>query len=494
MGTFNGNAQGGRFSAETRNKSRRKSSAWLQLLLSLLLLLDLFLLYTMIMQLTHSQKAFQLSLDPQTNKLIDVALTAVFGVGALALTWAVIRTRAWKRTLCLLLIFAIVYLTAVFSEIPVVKKYRDIWLSTALSTMKHQGLATYYFPASIVEERLAIEKAARDAQVGENTPQGTFTVEADDHSGWLSPDNTEPLLIPDVDLDTLTPEQRAFYELFYELSFESTEAYFKDHPEVLANGYDHVLVDKSDVGNEGTSIRTKLGEKVLAIDAQNQILIFEVDCDGSRGVMAVAKLPSRLKLCPAAKLPYYGEIAGSIAKRNGGVLAMTGSAFDDPNGVGNGGKIAGWAMCSGKEYGDHYGWGYKRMELHKDGWFYVNDAFNAVGEGTRDAMEFQPALVINGKKQDVGIWTSQNPRACIGQSRRGEVLMLCVEGRFLDSPGCSLEICADVLLRHDCITALNCDGGTTAMLWYRGAPVMRCSNTRIPDGRTLPNAWVYVGE
>ena len=46
----------------------------------------------------------------------------------------------------------------------------------------------------------------------------------------------------------------------------------------------------------------------------------------------------------------------------------------------------------------------------------------------------------------------------------------------------------------DCITALNCDGGTTAMLWFRGSPVMRCSNSAIPDGRHLPNAWVYVGD
>lgn len=491
MSTKNGNT-GGRFAAGHSAK-RRRAGAGKQILVSLLLLADLFMVYTMVMQLTHQQKAFQISMDPSVNSYIDLALLAVFALAAVALIYALIRTRAWKRALCLLLIFAIVYLTAVFSNIPTVKKYRDIWLSTALSTMKHQGLAYYYFPESMIEERKKIEEEARNAQVGNNTED--FNRPADDeHENWYDPQETSPIMIPEVNMEELSPEQQAFYKLFYELSFDSTEAYLKEHPEVLANGYDHILIDESAVGGAGTSIRTKLGEKVLAIDAANQILIFEVDCDGSRGVMAVAKLPSRLKLCPAANLPYYGEITGSIAKRNGGILAMTGSAFDDPEGVGNGGKIAGWAMCSGKEFGEHYGWGYKRMELHDDGRFYINDAFNPVGAGTRDAMEFQPALVINGKKQDVGIWTSQNPRACIGQSIRGEVLMLCVEGRFLDSPGCSLEICADILLQHDCYTALNCDGGTTAMLWYRGGPCMRCSNTRIPQGRYLPNAWVYVGE
>ena len=30
-------------------------------------------------------------------------------------------------------------------------------------------------------------------------------------------------------------------------------------------------------------------------------------------------------------------------------------------------------------------------------------------------------------------------------------------------------------------------------MWYKGEPVMRCSNAAIPQGRYLPNAWVIVG-
>ena len=107
-------------------------------------------------------------------------------------------------------------------------------------------------------------------------------------------------------------------------------------------------------------------------------------------------------------------------------------------------------------------------------------------------MEFQPALVVDGQKTPVGYWYGSQPRACIGQSRRGEILMLCVEGRRTDSPGCSVEVCADIFVRHDGLTAMNCDGGTTAILWYRGNPLIRCSNPAIPQGRYLPNAWVIV--
>ncbi len=496
MGTFNGNAQGGRFAAGSAKKHKRHAGAGVQLVLSLFLLLDLFLLYTIIMQLTHQQKAFEAS------RGFNLILLGILAVGAVALLYAVIRTRAWKRALCLLLIFAILYLIIVFSDLPLVKKYREMWISTAWSTMRHQGLATYYFPASVVESVTGREAAGRDAQVGINT--GDLALVEAQREEWLrDPEKGTGLAEQDKEFGSLTDEQKRFYGLFYELDRDSTEAYFQEHPDILENGYEHILINESSLGSSGTPLRTKLGEKVLAIDAANQILLLEVDCDGSRGVLAVAKDNERLHLYPAAHVGEeggYGEVAGSIAKRNGGILAMTGSGFIDvdANGVsgnGNGGQIAGWAMCSnGKTYGEHYSWGYKRMELHEDNWFYIRDCFDSVSSGTTDAMEFTPGLIINGNKLDPGIWTSQNPRASIGQSIRGEILMLCVEGRSLSSPGCSVEVCAEVLLQHDGLTALNCDGGTTAIMWYRGEPVMRCSNTAIPNGRYLPNAWVYLGE
>ena len=348
--------------------------------------------------------------------------------------------------------------------------------------------------ASEPETTIVLEEAAGESQVGDNTLD-TFMRNADDHSIWSDPSMMTGLAAPDALFDTLNAEQKQFYSLFYELDIASAEAWFRDHPECLEDGYAHVLINESSLRSNGTTICTKLGEQVLAIDADNQILIMEVDCDGSRGVLAVGKHPSSLRLCPSSELPRCGETIGTIAEDNGGVLAITGSGFLDEGGVGNGSQIAGWALCSnGESYGCHYGSGYKRIELHENGWLYIKDAFDPEGEGTVAGMEFTPGLLINGKRLDPGIWTSQNPRACIGQSDHGEILMLCVEGRTKASPGCSVEVCSDVLLQHGGITALNCDGGTTAILWYRGEPLIRCSNAAIPQGRYLPNAWVYVGD
>ena len=486
-------SRGGRFAASGKSGHKKRTGAGLQLLLSFLLLADLFLLYTFAMQLTHQQKVVEFS------STLNAVLVAVFAVGAVVLGAAVILKGAWKRAICLLLVFAALYLVAAFSDIPVVKKYREMWISTAMNTMRHQGLATYYFPASKVKEVTDREAAARSSQVGDNTIDD-FGRDADDKSGWTDPpgetvtDESGGIVVQE-----LSEEQKAFYRLFYELDRDSTDAWFKAHPEVLSEGYENILVNETSLEREGTTIRTKLGEKVLAIDAKSQILILEVDADGSRGVLAIAKDPSMLRLCAASSLPYYGQTVGKIAKSNDGVLAMTGSGFIDEGGVGNGGELAGFARCSGKDYepqDDEHSyknkWGYKRLELHEDNWLYLRDAFTDCSDNCTDAMEFQPGLLINGKKLDPLGWTGIQPRACIGQSSRGEILMLCVEGRRLASPGCSVVVCADILLQHDGINAINCDGGTTAIMWYRGEPIMRCSNSSTPQGRYLPNAWVIV--
>ena len=174
MSTATGSVRGGRYSTRGARREKKPAAAWMQILFSLLLLLDLFLLYTIIMQLTHQQMAFEAS------RGMNLFLLALFAVGAVATIWAVIRTNAWKRLLCLLLIFLILYLTFSFSELPLVKKYRELWISTAMSTMRHQGLATYYLPASAVELITSREQAARDKQVGDNTIDN-FTHDADSY-------------------------------------------------------------------------------------------------------------------------------------------------------------------------------------------------------------------------------------------------------------------------------------------------------------------------
>lgn len=73
------------------------------------------------------------------------------------------------------------------------------------------------------------------------------------------------------------------------------------------------------------------------------------------------------------------------------------SGFYDPDGVGNGGTVDGLAICEGKEYGYHVTYGRKRMEFRTDDKMYIVDANTSVASNVRDAVEFSPALIVDGK-------------------------------------------------------------------------------------------------
>ena len=224
----------------------------------------------------------------------------------------------------------------------------------------------------------------------------------------------------------------------------------------------------------------------------NEILLIRVSGSGYRGVLAIAKKNDKLHLYTSRYIGGYGEFIGDIAEANNGVLAVTGSGFLDPDGNGNGGDLAGYCMSEGEGYGYHYGWGYKRLELHEDHRFYITDAYDDVSEGTTDAVEFWPAMVLDGEIVVNDDWGGINPRCAVGQTKDEAFLMLMIEGRLIDSLGTDVAECSRIMARYGAYQAMNMDGGTSAMMWYDGEYITRCSNTSLSEGRYLPNAWVYT--
>ena len=291
-------------------------------------------------------------------------------------------------------------------------------------------------------------------------------------------------------------EQEQFYSCFYQLDRDSMEAYVRVHPEVLEQGWSGIDIDAAGLTDSGTELYTTQGDPVLALDAQNGILLIRVVLDGdgnnSRGVLAICKDASQLRLCAASTLPDSGETAGDICRESGGLLALTGSAFLD-DGSSDGGIISGLAICSGTSLGTAMGAaGDKRLELRQDDRMYIVDSADPVESGTRDACEFGPALIVDGENVSEGsTWNSPQPRAVIGQSDRLETMMVVIEGRLTDSMGCGIAPIAEKLLEYGCVQAMNLDGGTSAILYYKGRTITRCSNTALPEGRKLPTAWVY---
>ena len=363
--------------------------------------------------------------------------------------------------LAIILLLECAYCVAVFTDwCPPLTSLRDQYIETALSTLRHRWLATALIPGDIVLEVWEGLEDSRSAQLGQNS------------SRWEMGE---------------TPENRDFFQLFPELDKAAVRAWAPLPEEELAKLY----VNYSGLDQVGLDLYTRQGDQVLAIDAANGILVVRIREELFRGVLILGKYPERLSCAAAENWGVEGQKAGDIAAANGALVAMTASGFSDsaPEGTAQ----TGASMCSGKIYGDHLKPGYKRIELRSDDRLYVVDAPADFHPDCTDATEWTPALIVDGQtvvtKEDH--YNARNPRCCLGQAADGTVLMLCIEGRYFDSLGATAPECAEILARYGAWQAMNLDGGTSAICWYDGRCITRCSDPELPEGRLLPNCWIY---
>ena len=363
--------------------------------------------------------------------------------------------------LALLLLIECTYCVAVFTDwCPPLMSLRNMYIETALSTLSHRWLATALIPGDVVQEVWEGLEDSRNAQLGQNS------------AGWETGETTR---------------NRGFFELFPELEESAVRAWAPISNEELEELY----VNYAGLDEVGLDLYTRQGDQVLAIDAKNGILAVRIREELFRGVLILAKYPDRLSCAAAENWGIEGQTAGQIAAAHGALVAMTASGFRDSEKEGT--AQTGAAMCGGVPYGEHLKPGYKRIELRGDDRLYVVDAPDEFHPDCTDASEWSPALIVDGQtvvtKEDH--YNARNPRCCLGQTADGTVLMLCVEGRYFDSLGATAPECAAILARYGAYQAMNLDGGTSAILWYDGRYITRCSDPDRPEGRPLPNCWIY---
>ena len=198
--------------------------------------------------------------------------------------------------------------------------------------------------------------------------------------------------------------------------------------------------------------------------------LIEIDEDGYSGYLAAVYDPSKIKVTYSKNLGVTGEYLVNMAKREGAVLAINGGGFADAGGQGNGGAPVGAIISGGKiisNYGtSQYGGGI--VGFTNDNKLYLGkiSANEAINMGIRDAVEFGPFLIVNGKSAFIngngGYGT--HPRSAIAQRQDGIVLFLVIDGRSLKSKGADMNDLVDILLRYHAYNAANLDGGNSSAL------------------------------
>ena len=267
----------------------------------------------------------------------------------------------------------------------------------------------------------------------------------------------------------------------------------------------------SDDGATGTIYANEYEEQILKKDEGNELYkIIEIDEKNRQGKPMKGKLaviydPSKVRIATSKGMGLdvstaYGQMVGTMASNNNGVIGINASGFFDPGFNSMGGVPRGYVISNGKlvannKWGRSYGGliGFdsnNNLILSKS-----MTAQQALSAGIRDGIQYGPFLIVNGKASFVkgnGGW-GYAPRTAIAQRQDGIVLLLVIDGRQTQSAGADMGDLVDILLRYGAINAANLDGGTSSSMTLNGEIITNPRNGNFAaKTRIVPNAWIVV--
>ena len=365
----------------------------------------------------------------------------------------------------ILLFMVLGYCTAVFSNIPFIKKWREIYIETAMTTGKHQWLATAFIPGYIVDD---VMEAAREGQA----------IQDDLESKW------EEEIVINTTTSNKQTEEELFYEKFWEVDKDSLETYMSNE---AISTYKDLLIENLD---GSIDITTTFGEKIKVLDSENNLLIVEVTGAQYKGLLAIIKNSAQVTVAKSKSLGSYGNLITKFAEDNHALVAINASGFKDEEFKGNGGTVMGSMVLDGVEYGNPTS-SMKFFGFKQDNKLYIeNYNSQTIGE-YKWGVQFSPALIVDGSKYVQGTFGyGLQPRTAVGQTMSGEFLMLIVDGRQVGhSIGATVNDLAQIMLRHKAYQAMNLDGGSSSIMNYRGKTISKPSSKN-SLGRYLPNAFI----
>ena len=246
-----------------------------------------------------------------------------------------------------------------------------------------------------------------------------------------------------------------------------------------------------------TSIyKNKYEKEILEHEPDELYKLVNVSGKGYNGYLVAIYDPSMVHLATTSYLGVRGEYITDVSKREDAKVIINANGFHDPNWNSNGSTPHGTVIKDGKIVS-------KFRKANWGGGFigFTNDNVLVLGKmsdqealdmGIRDAVEFGPFLMINGKRSFVkgnGGW-GLAPRTVIAQRRDGIVLFLVINGRLSTSIGASMVDLCDIMENYGAYNAANLDGGASSALLINHKII----NTPVAGGkdglREIPTFWV----
>lgn len=245
-----------------------------------------------------------------------------------------------------------------------------------------------------------------------------------------------------------------------------------------------------------TIYRNEYEKEILDHSADELYKVINVKGNGYQGFLVAIYDPSRISIATTAYLGKRGESILTVSKREKAIIAMNAGGFYDPDWNSNGALPHGTVISNGKVVSDYVdakmGGGF--IGFTKENKLILGNMSKekAIATGYRDAIEFGPYLIVNGKRSFIkgnGGW-GVAPRSAIGQRKDGIVLFLVINGRLATSIGADMVDLTDIMERYGAFNAANLDGGSSSELVINNKIV----NTPVAGGenglRNMSTFWV----
>lgn len=235
-----------------------------------------------------------------------------------------------------------------------------------------------------------------------------------------------------------------------------------------------------------TIYKNEYDKEVLTRDEGNDLYkVIEIKGASYQGYLVVLYDPSKISIATTAYLGVRGQDILTVSKRENAIIAMNAGGFYDPDWNSNGALPHGTVISNGKVVSDYedarMGGGFICFTKENKLVLSKMSKEEALNIGCRDAVEFGPYLIVNGKSSFIngnGGWGIA-PRSAIGQRKDGIVLMLVINGRIPTSIGASMRDLTEVMERYGAYNASNLDGGSSTELVIKNEII----NTPVAGGR-----------
>ena len=217
-------------------------------------------------------------------------------------------------------------------------------------------------------------------------------------------------------------------------------------------------------------IENEYDEAILTKDNDDYKLL-NITVGGYKAYLVAIYDPSKVQLIHSKTFNTGTgqERIKDMCSRSGGIVCINGGMFVD-NGVGSDIPM-GYLIKNGKVlWRDNYNSASLIGFTNDNKLLLINaTAEEAIKKGMRDALEFGPFLIVNGKRIDNNVAVggfSRAARVAIAQRRDGIVLFLVTEGNHSSGP--TMGDITDTLLDYGAYNAANLDGGASSQLAING--------------------------